>query len=131
MDYEIIRLTKEGKVFNDDRRTLIEFLTTNNFTIYYVNIKKGKIVGNHYHDHKDEIIGIMEGKVKVCLINIITNEKLEDIMNTGDRITIPKYTAHALKSISHNTRLVSYSTKPFKMNPITKKDNDQHDYKVL
>ena len=135
MDYEINRLSLEGKNFTDIRGTLIQCLTRNELknnnshidfgTIYGGSIIKGKIRGNHYHKNKEEYIIILQGEVKIYLEDIKTKKLEEIIMLTSDRIKIGKNIAHAIIGIGNNNIFFSYATRPFE------EDSDTYKYKVL
>jgi dTDP-4-dehydrorhamnose 3,5-epimerase-like enzyme len=140
MDYEITKLNLEGKVFVDERGTLIQCLTKNELkangsfidfgTIYGGNIIRNKIRGNHYHKNKEEYFIILKGKAKVYLEDINTKERLEGIiMSVGDRIRVGKNIAHAIRggwySWLNSIVFFSYATRPFEEN------GDTYQYKVL
>jgi quercetin dioxygenase-like cupin family protein len=71
-----------------------EFLETANDTngerisIKMILKTKGKLVPNHFHVLQDETFEVLEGKLTIWF-----NDKIQ-ILNTGERITLPKGKAH-------------------------------------
>src|SRR3989304_5156983 len=51
-------------------------------------IKKGYSRGNHYHEKKEEIFYIFQGKIKGSFIDMDTLQKEEKILEKGDRIRV-------------------------------------------
>ncbi len=120
MDYKIEHFEK----FNDQRGELVVFLRNRNLKkkykefgqIYFVTFnKKGIIRANHYHRKMREWFGVINGKVKVVLVDIKTNESKKIILD-GDskkyvRLEIGPNVAHGFKSVSDEVSLLNYTNK--------------------
>jgi dTDP-4-dehydrorhamnose 3,5-epimerase-like enzyme len=116
MDYKIEHYEK----FNDKRGQLVVFLRNKNLEkklkefgqIYFVTFdKKGVIRGNHYHKKIREWFGVVNGRVKVVLVDIKTNEKKQMILDGNSkkylRLEIGPNIAHGFKSISDHVSLLN------------------------
>lgn len=129
MDYKIEHFHK----FNDKRGQLVVFLRNKDLEkrfknfgqIYFVTFdKKGTVRGNHYHKKVREWFGVVNGKVKVVLVDVKNNKKKEIILN-GDskdyiRLEIGPSIAHGFKSISNSVTLLNYTDKQWSKTDITK-----------
>ena len=133
MDYRIEQFEK----FNDDRGQLVVFLRNSNLRkqekefgqIYFVTFKKkGVIRGNHYHKKWHEWFGVVAGKVKVCLEDVKTKERVEIILDANKkeyiRLEINPYIAHAIVSLTNYAALLNYADSEWYQ-------TDSHHYKVI
>lgn len=118
MDYRIEHFEK----FNDKRGQLVVFLRNRDLEkklkefgqIYFVTFEeKGVIRANHYHRKIREWFGVVDGRVKVVLMDVKTKQKKEMILD-GDskkylRLEIGPNVAHGFKSLSKHVSLVNYT----------------------
>lgn len=120
MDYKIEHFEK----FNDKRGKLVVFLRNRDLDkklkifgqIYFVTFeKKGTVRANHYHKKFREWFGVVDGKVKVALVDVKTNERKELILDGNSkkyvRLEIGPNIAHGFKSISKLVSLLNYTDK--------------------
>ncbi len=87
--------------------------------LYLIEVMPGATVGNHYHEHRQELLIPLEGIGNLILEDIAT--KMQDSVpldaNTQSKVIIPPYAAHAIINTSNNPlRLIEYSTRPFDQN---------------
>jgi dTDP-4-dehydrorhamnose 3,5-epimerase-like enzyme len=71
-------------------------------------IRKGYSRGNHYHEKKEEIFYIFQGKIKVSFIDIDTLQKEGLIVEKGDRIRIQPRCGHLFYGLE-DTLVIEYS----------------------
>jgi dTDP-4-dehydrorhamnose 3,5-epimerase-like enzyme len=71
-------------------------------------IKKGYSRGNHYHEKKDEVFYIFQGKIKASFIDIDTLQKEERILEKGDRIRVQPRCGHLFYGLE-DTLVIEYS----------------------
>jgi len=118
MDYKIEHFEK----FNDKRGQLVVFLKNRDLKkkfknfgqIYFVTFeKKGIIRANHYHKKLREWFGVVNGKVKVNLVDVKTTERKEMILDGNSkkyvRLEIGPNIAHGFKSVSDSVSLLNYT----------------------
>lgn len=125
MDYHLTYCKKH----TDYRGYLVEFLKCSELQdnckqfgqIYFVVFNKPNIVrGNHYHTKFPEWFGAISGKIEVVLEDVNTKERVSLILD-GDsdqfvRVYIAPFIAHAFRSISEKSILLSYTTKEYDKN---------------
>ncbi len=108
------KLTFIGKHI-DKRGQLVVFIKNKRIgQIYFVTFDyKGAIRGNHYHKKWTECFGIIQGRIKVELLNIKTLAKAIFILDEDNPcyqfIIIPPYYAHAFKSLTPKASLLNYA----------------------
>jgi dTDP-4-dehydrorhamnose 3,5-epimerase-like enzyme len=71
-------------------------------------IRKGYSRGDHYHEKKEEIFYIFQGKIKASLIDMDTHEKGEKILEKGDRIRVKPRCGHRFYGLE-DTLVIEYS----------------------
>ena len=71
-------------------------------------IRKGFSRGNHYHEKKEEIFYIFEGKIKASFIDMDSLEKEERILEKGDKIRVQPRCGHLFYGLE-NTLVIEYS----------------------
>jgi mannose-6-phosphate isomerase-like protein (cupin superfamily) len=71
-------------------------------------VKKGYSRGNHYHEKKEEVFYIFQGKVKASFIDMDTLEKEERFLEKGDRIRVQPRCGHLLHGLE-DTLVIEYS----------------------
>ena len=71
-------------------------------------IRKGYSRGNHYHEKKEEIFYVFEGKVKASFIDIDTFQKEERILGKGDKIRVNPRCGHLFHGLE-DTVVIEYS----------------------
>ena len=98
--------------------------------LYLVEIMPGMTVGNHYHEHRDEVLIPIKGeKIRIALEDTKTKHKDElviDVESYNKKLVIQRYVAHSITNKSDKPLLlIEYSTRPF-----DPKNDDKIAYKV-
>jgi dTDP-4-dehydrorhamnose 3,5-epimerase-like enzyme len=71
-------------------------------------IRKGFSRGNHYHEKKEEVFYVFQGKIKASFIDIDSLEKEERILEKGDKIRVQPRCGHLFYGLE-NTLVIEYS----------------------
>ena len=71
-------------------------------------IRKGFSRGNHYHEKKEEIFYVFQGKIKALFLDMDTLRKEEKILEKGDRIRVKPRCGHLFYGLE-DTLVVEYS----------------------
>jgi dTDP-4-dehydrorhamnose 3,5-epimerase-like enzyme len=71
-------------------------------------IRKGFSRGNHYHEKKEEIFYVFEGKIKASFVDMDSLEKEERILEKGDKIRVQPRCGHLFFGLE-NTLVIEYS----------------------
>ena len=71
-------------------------------------IRKGFSRGNHYHEQKEEIFYVFEGKIKASFVDMDSLEKEERILEKGDKIRVQPRCGHLFYGLE-NTLVIEYS----------------------
>src|SRR4030043_442926 len=75
-------------------------------------IKKGFSRGSHYHEEKEEIFYIFDGKIRSILMDMDTLQKEEKILEKGDKIRLKPRCGHIFIALE-DTLVVEYSPQVF------------------
>jgi predicted Zn-ribbon and HTH transcriptional regulator/quercetin dioxygenase-like cupin family protein len=75
-------------------------------------IRKGFSRGNHYHEKKEEIFYIFDGKIRAIFMDMNTLEKEEKILEKGDRLRLKPRCGHIFLA-TEDTLVVEYSPQVF------------------
>lgn len=75
-------------------------------------IKKGFSRGNHYHEKKEEIFYIFDGKIRAVFMDMDTLQKEERVLEKGDRIRIKPRCGHIFHGLE-DALIVEYSPQVF------------------
>jgi len=78
-------------------------------------IRKGFFRGNHYHEKKEEIFYIFEGKIRAIFMDMDTLQKEEKILEKGDKIRFKPRCGHIFIALE-DTLVVEYSPQVFDPN---------------
>ena len=73
-----------------------------------LEIRKGFSRGNHYHEKKEEIFYVFEGKIKASFIDMDSLEEEERILEKGDKIRVQPRCGHLFYGLE-NTLVIEYS----------------------
>jgi dTDP-4-dehydrorhamnose 3,5-epimerase-like enzyme len=84
-------------------------------------IRKGYSRGNHYHEKKEEIFYIFQGKIKASFIDINTLQKEEKILEKGDRIRVQPRCGHLFYGLE-DTLVIEYSPQVYEKDDTYKID---------
>ena len=57
-------------------------------------IRKGYLRGNHYHEKKEEIFYVFQGKIKASFLDMETLQKEEEILEKGNKIRVEPRCGH-------------------------------------
>jgi dTDP-4-dehydrorhamnose 3,5-epimerase-like enzyme len=71
-------------------------------------IRKGYSRGDHYHEKKEEIFYVFQGKIKASFIDMVTHEQEEKILEKGDRIRVKPRCGHRFYGLE-DTLVIEYS----------------------
>jgi len=71
-------------------------------------IKEGFSRGNHYHEKKEEIFYVFQGKIKALFLDMDTLQKEEKILKKGDKIRVKPRCGHLFYGLE-DTLVVEYS----------------------
>jgi len=71
-------------------------------------IRKGFSRGNHYHEKKEEIFYIFQGKIKASFLDMDTLQREEKVLQKGDKIRVDPYCGHLFYGLE-DTFVVEYS----------------------
>jgi len=71
-------------------------------------IRKGFSRGNHYHEKKEEIFYVFQGKIKALFLDMDTLQKEEKILEKGDRVRVKPRCGHLFYGLE-DTLVVEYS----------------------
>jgi dTDP-4-dehydrorhamnose 3,5-epimerase-like enzyme len=72
-------------------------------------IRRGFVRGNHYHQKKEEVFYIFQGKLKAVFMDMDTRQKEERVLEKGDKIRIRPNCGHIFTGLE-NTVAVEYSS---------------------
>ena len=78
-------------------------------------IRKGFFRGNHYHEKKEEIFYIFEGKIRAIFMDMDTLQKEEKILEKGDKIRVKPCCGHIFLALE-DTLVLEYSPQVFDPN---------------
>jgi dTDP-4-dehydrorhamnose 3,5-epimerase-like enzyme len=71
-------------------------------------IRKAFSRGNHYHEKKEEIFYVFQGKIKASFIDMDTLQKEEGILEKGDKIRVKPRCGHLFYGLE-DTVVIEYS----------------------
>ena len=71
-------------------------------------IGKGFSRGDHYHEKKEEIFYVFQGKIKASFIDMDTLQKEERILEKGDKIRVKPRCGHLFYGLE-DTLVIEYS----------------------
>ena len=71
-------------------------------------IRKGFSRGDHYHEKKEEIFYIFQGRIKVSFLDMDTLQKEERILEKGDKIRVKPRCGHLFYGLE-DTVVIEYS----------------------
>ncbi len=75
-------------------------------------IRKGFSRGNHYHEKKEEMFYIFNGRVKVVAMDMDTLQKEEAVLEKGDKLRLKVRCGHIFLALE-DTLVVEYSPQVF------------------
>jgi len=71
-------------------------------------IRKGFSRGDHYHEKKEEIFYIFQGRIKVSFLDMESLQKEERILEKGDKIRVKPRCGHLFYGLE-DTVVIEYS----------------------
>lgn len=74
----------------------------------FFQIRKGFSRGSHYHEKKEEIFYVVNGKMRAIWLDMDTLQKEEDILEKGDKIWIKPRCGHIFYGLE-DALVVEYS----------------------
>ncbi len=75
-------------------------------------IRKGFSRGSHYHEKKEEIFYVFQGKIKASFIDMDTLQKEERILEKGDKIRVKPRCGHLFYGLE-DTLVIEYSPQSY------------------
>ena len=76
--------------------------------VAFFELKKGQFRGNHYHEKKEEVFYIINGKIRAIFVDVDTSEREERILTKGDKVQVPTRVGHIFHGLEDAT-VVEYS----------------------
>jgi mannose-6-phosphate isomerase-like protein (cupin superfamily) len=71
-------------------------------------IKKGYSRGEHYHEKKEEIFYVFQGRIRASLIDMDTLQKEERVLEKGDKIRVKTRCSHLFYGLE-DALVIEYS----------------------
>jgi len=100
--------------FSDDRGTLFGITQGHEWNeVNYIESKKGSIRGNHYHKETVECFFIIDGKIRVTLIDLITNSKKVFTVGPRSIFIVKPNTLHTFE-VLEDSKWINMLSKPIK-----------------
>ena len=62
--------------------------------VAFFELKKGQFRGNHYHEKKEEVFYVINGKIRAIFVDVDTSEREERIIIKGDKVQVPTRVGH-------------------------------------
>jgi dTDP-4-dehydrorhamnose 3,5-epimerase-like enzyme len=81
----------------------------------FFQIRKGFSRGSHYHEKKDEIFYVVDGRIRGLFTDVDTGEGGEFFFEKGDKIHVAPRLGHILYGLEE-TLVVEYSSRYFDAN---------------
>ncbi|MBI2028408.1 MAG: WxcM-like domain-containing protein [Candidatus Levybacteria bacterium] len=122
-----MRLQKINPVFvrEDHRGLFVEASNGRSWkTITFGKMKKGAVMGNHYHKKTNALFFIIKGKVKIDNIDVKSRQTQALSLRDNEGIIFPPFVSHAIHFQESSFFMLCKSKK---YNP---KDTDTFDYVV-
>ncbi len=74
----------------------------------WFTIRKGAWRGMHYHEKKEEIFYVIDGRMRAVFVDLDTKEKEEHVLETGHRIRLQPRCWHVFYGLEESS-VVEYS----------------------
>lgn len=94
----------------DTRGCLTQISTDTWKQINYIEIKKQKSFGGHYHRYKKELFYVIAGRIRLTIS--IPGKSYENWFVAGDCFLIEPYDKHTLYAL-HDSRLIEMLSEPY------------------
>jgi len=75
-------------------------------------IRRGFFRGSHYHEKKEEVFYVFQGKMRAVFLDMDNQEKEEALLEKGDKIRIKPRCGHIFMALE-DTLVVEYSPQIF------------------
>ena len=76
--------------------------------VAFFELRKDQFRGNHYHEKKEEVFYIINGKIRAIFVDLDTSDREERILTKGDKVQIPTRVGHIFHALEYTT-VVEYS----------------------
>lgn len=63
--------------------------------VAFFELKKGQSRGNHYHQKKEEVFYIINGKINAVFVDLDTSEREERVLTKGEKVWVSTHVGHA------------------------------------
>ncbi len=80
--------------------------------IAWLELRSGRIRGNHYHTRKHEILYLATGGLELVVGDIVTGERAVVRLRVGDWVSIEPGVAHAVRVLEPG-QAIEFSPQPF------------------
>lgn len=108
-----MRIIKPNFEFKDNRGLLREIARDDSWRqLNFYERKKGAVSGSHYHKMMEEFFYVIEGEMKVEVVNVKTNKKEEFKVKAGEAFKIFPYESHKIVFIK-DTKFVTLLSQNF------------------
>lgn len=98
-----------AKRWEDEKGEFVQISYRENIGhVAFFELRKGQFRGNHYHEKKEEVFYIINGKIRAIFVDINTSEKEEQILTKGDKVQVPPRIGHIFHGLEDAT-VVEYS----------------------
>lgn len=67
--------------------------------IAFIELREGKVRGNHYHNIKEEHIYVIEGELELAVADLASGERVSLRLVSGDLAIVRPGIAHALRTL--------------------------------
>ena len=106
LDPEYVRIDKRGQ--------LIQISSGVWKQINYLNIKKDKSFGGHYHKHKRELFYVIDGFISVTIVNMKNKQATKMYFGGNKCFIIEPYEKHTIyNEAEKDSRLIELLSKPY------------------
>jgi len=76
--------------------------------VAFFELKKGQFRGNHYHEKKEEVFYVINGKIRAIFVDVDTSEREERILTKGDKVQVSTRVGHIFHGLQ-DAAVVEYS----------------------
>ncbi len=111
---------KSGFIRNDKRGTFVEVINSKTWeSIIFGEMKRGAVMGNHYHKKTTVFFYLISGSAQVNIINVITKKTKSVKLAQNEGIILSPDHSHSILYITDSSFIMGKSQKYNKENPDT------------
>lgn len=113
-------IVKPSYIRLDKRGVFIEILNDKHWgNISYGKMKKGAVMGNHYHKKTDIFFFVTSGGVRIDIMDIKTAQPMSIKLSENNGVVIPSGLPHAIRFLKDSTFIMGKSKRYDPENPDT------------